>query len=201
MDIQNSSLKKFEITQLRKSLMFLHVKELKKLSLHLSLIDKGNKKMIILRICHFLLTKEKLTTPKFPKKSCAQLGKEYIINTNQLMLKGAYKNDLKTRLFFKHLIGPHFHYTAFGIDWLNERWMDGNPPTYLEFADMWEEEYRKRKKSPAAPKEEWAYINFVKKFLINFPKASKVDINQAWQAEHKKQKASVYQHIENLIQS
>ncbi len=50
-------------------------------------------------------------------------------------------------------------HSAFGIDWLNERWMDGNTPTYQEFADMWEAGYRRRKERGEKPKEEWAYIS------------------------------------------
>lgn len=110
-----------EIDDFKKSLLFLHVKELKEIANLLSLTGKGNKKTIIFRICHFLLTKEKLTMPKFPEASYAVKGKTYSLSKDGLMLKGAYKNDLRNRLFFKQLIGPHFHFTAFGIDWLNER--------------------------------------------------------------------------------
>lgn len=199
MNIQNLSPKKAEIASLKKSLMFLHVGELRDLSAQLSLVDKGNKKVIIFRICHFFLTGEKLKVPKFPKESCAQRGKTYPLKANGLMLKGAYKNDLKTRIFFKRLVGSHFHFTAFGIDWLNERWMEGNPPTYLEFANMWEEEYYRRKENPVAPKEEWAYINFVRNFLTHSPEASKACVYQAWKDEREKNKAKAYQQIEKFL--
>ena len=105
------------------------------------------------------------------------------------MLKGNYKNDLKTRLFFKKIIGEHFHFTAFGIDWLNERWMLGNPPTYQEFADMWEDEYRKRQKTPASAKEEWAYIRFVQGYLIHSPESSRDALNTAWENERQRHKS------------
>ncbi|MCK4934460.1 MAG: hypothetical protein KAR79_02625 [Simkaniaceae bacterium] len=136
---------------------------------------------------------------KFPKESCAQRGKTYPIDENGLMLKGVYKNDLKTRLFFKRLIGSYFHFTAFGIDWLNERWMEGKPPTYCEFAQMWKEEYLKRKKTPVSPKEEWAYINFVREFLSDSRAASQESINQAWKAKRIDHKAKVYQLIERFL--
>ena len=118
-------------------------------------------------------------------KRCNLLDKE------TLMLKGAYKNDLKTRLFFKQLIGEYFHFTAFGIDWLNDRWMEGKPPTYQEFAEMWHKEYEKRKKTPVPPKEEWAYINFVQNSLSISPTASQESINHAWECERQKQKAKL----------
>ncbi|GAB4238227.1 MAG: hypothetical protein Tsb0021_18010 [Chlamydiales bacterium] len=182
-----------KLTELENSLLFLHVRELKEIARKLSLIDQGNKKRIIFRICHFLLTGEKLTIPKYPKESCAQRGKTYPVTQDGLMIKGGYKNDLKNRLFFKHLIGPHFHFTAFGIDWLNEQWLKGTPPTYLEFAKMWENEYARRKEISVSPKEEWAYINFVQNFLKQHPSASQENINQSWQAEREKHKAKVYE--------
>ncbi len=188
--------KNSEIADLKKSLLFFHVQELRDLSLKLSLLDKGDKKGLILRICHFLQTKEKIKLPKIPKESCAKPGKTYPIQEESLMLKGAYKNDLKNREFFRNLIGPYFHFTAFGIDWLNGRWYEGDPPTYLEFAHMWKQEYERRKKDPETPKEEWAYINFIKQFLEEFPKAGKAQIYEAWKAEREKHKEIAYRYIE-----
>lgn len=178
-------------TELKNSLLFLHVGELKELAAKLSLVDKGNKRAIIMRILHFVATGQKLTAPKYPTTSCAKRGQVYPLHPNTLMLKGAYKNDLKTRLFFKQLVGDHFHFTAFGIDWLQDRWMDGNPPTYQEFAKMWQEEHAKRETHPAAPKEEWAYINFVKKYLARSPGVSRERMNHAWECERHKHKAKV----------
>ncbi len=181
-----------EFTVLKNSLLFLHVSELKDLATNLSLLDKGNKMALIMRILHFLETGKTLTVPKFPENSCAKRRKIYPIHSSALMLKGAYKNDYKTRLFFKQLLGDHFYFTAFGIDWLNERWMEGNPPTYQEFAEMWQEEYEKRKNTPAAPKEEWAYINFVQKFLQNSSEVSRESVNHAWECERQKHKANIF---------
>lgn len=109
------------------------------------------------------------------------------------MLRGVYKNDLKNRLFFKGLIGDHFHFTAFGIDWLNKRWMDGHPPTYREFALMWQEEYAQRKRSVVQPKKEWAYINFVQHYGAQHSNASRTRMMQAWALERE-------QHIKRIEQ-
>lgn len=108
-----------------------------------------------------------------------------------LMIKGAYKNDLKTRLFFKVLIGEYFHFTSFGIDWLNELWMEGRPPTYQEFSSMWKLEYQRRKENPVDPKAEWAYINYVQSFIKQFPDATQKDINHAWENERERHKTRV----------
>ena len=173
---------------LRKSLTFLHVDELREIADKLVLLNKGSKMPLIMRILHFTRTGEKLTAPKFPQSSCAKRRQSYLLEQSTLMLNGNYKNDLKTRLFFKKIIGAHFHFTAFGIDWLNERWMIGNPPTYQEFADMWENEYRKGQKTPALPKEEWAYIRFIQRYLTQSPDSTRDHLNKAWENERQKHK-------------
>lgn len=180
-----------DLASLRESLTFLHVEELREIADQLGLVSKGTKMAFIMHIVHFMQTGEKLTTPKFPESSCAKRGEKYSLELNALMLKGNYKNDLKTRLFFKKVIGEHFHFTAFGIDWLNERWMLGNPPTYQEFVDMWQKEYRKREKTPAAAKEEWAYIRFIQQYLRQFPDSSRDRLHRAWEDERQKRKSMV----------
>jgi hypothetical protein len=86
------------------------------------------------------------------------------------------KNNLST-------LGDHFHFTAFGIDWLEEKWTQGLPPTYLEYANMWQEEYQFRKANGATPKEEWAYINFVQRYLSANKKGTREEILQKWDIE------------------
>jgi hypothetical protein len=180
-----------ELATLRESLTFLHVSELREVAAQLNLESKGSKMAIVMRILVFMKTGQKLISPKFPDCSCAKRGQRDPLEATAFMLKGSYKNDLKTRFFFKKIIGEHFHFTAFGIDWLNERWMLGDPPTYQEFADMWEHEYRKRQKTPASPKEEWAYIRFVQGYLNDFPESSRNDLNAAWENERKRHKSIV----------
>ena len=186
-----------QLDTLKQSLLYLHVDELREIAIKLSLINKGNKITVISRILHFLKTGERLALPKFPEKSCSQKNKTYPIEKNSLMLKGAYKNDLKTRVFFLNLIGPHFHFTAFGIDWLNEQWMEGNPPTYEQFAKMWQKEHERRKVAPAAPKEEWAYINFVQ----TWPQKDRESIAQSWENLREQHKTIVLRILKNYSKS
>lgn len=184
-----------ELAALKQSLLFFHVSELRELAEFLSLESFGNKMGLILRVLHYLETGEKLKVLKFPKESCAKKGENYSLQEQALMVKGAYKNDLKTRLFFQKIIGSHFHFTAFGIDWLNERWLKGSPPTYKEFAEMWQEEYQRRKISPASPKEEWAYIRFIQAFVRDFPEASRESAHKAWNEERERHKTAVYTEV------
>jgi hypothetical protein len=86
----------------------------------------------------------------------------------------------------KKMIGDHFHFTAYGIDWIEDRWLKGNPPTYLEFGIFWEQECLKRLEKRETPKEEWAYINFTQRFLDLKPTASKAEILSTWEKEQAK---------------
>lgn len=187
-----------QLHELKESLTFPHVSELRSIAVRLGLSEKGKKMEIIVRILHFLQTGEKLSVAKVPQVSSAQRGKIYPLLPGTLIVKGSYKNDLKTRLFFKSLIGNYFHFTAFGIDWINERWMEGNPPTYQEFADMWKAEYQRRKETPEAPKEEWAYINFVQQFLQHSPNVTRDVLHGEWEAERQKHKKRIEKTLDSL---
>jgi hypothetical protein len=176
------------ISSLKESLHYLHVHELRGLCTKLSLSTKGKKVNLIFRIIKFVETGEKLILPSYPSISCVKRNTAQELSLNSLILKGAYKNDLKTRMFFKELIGSHFHFTAFGIDWLENRWMAGDPPTFQEFAQMWQSEYIARKKAPAVPKAEWAYINFVQKYIEDNPDTTKEAILRNWNTKRHQHK-------------
>lgn len=177
-----------DFNDLQDSLYYLHVGELKDYCNQLDLSVKGKKVFLINRIMHFIKTGKKIDLPKYPSNSIFK-GKNFLPPSKEgLMLKGSYKNDLKTRLFFKGIIGQHFHFTAFGIDWLESAWMNGKPPTYQEFADMWVKEYEFRKTHGSTPKEEWAYINFVKQYLVDYPGATRNKILESWQIKRQNHK-------------
>lgn len=181
-------IKPLDIAILQDSLLYLHVSELKSYCEKLGLSTEGKKLSLVSRIIHFLNTGEKINLPKYPAASLSKAIKQSEQKPSALMLKGTYKNDLKTRLFFKSIIGDYFHFTAFGIDWLHEKWMEGAPPTYQEFADIWQKEYEFRKANGSTPKEEWAYINFVKQYLISNPEAGKEAILKQWEIVRNKHK-------------
>jgi hypothetical protein len=182
-----------KITELKEALNFLHVKELKNIAVKLSIPINGKKGNLIARIVYFINTGIIVKEPILPKISCAKSGEIYPLKPNSLILKGAYKNDLKTRQFFKKLIGEYFHFTAFGVDWLNERWLAGKPPTYQEFADMWKKEYVYRKQQVKKPKEEWAYISFSQKFMKENPSVKRSELLKAWAEEINKKRQLVKQ--------
>lgn len=169
--------------QLYEALHYLKVKELRALCDRFGVPADGNKVALINCIMTFVKTGKIVEAPVMPAASKAQRGKLYPLDPRTLMLHGNYKNDAKTRAFFKKIIGEHFHYTAFGIDWLNERWMAGNPPTYGEFAVMWQEETERRAQQKAPPKKEWALIRFTQNFVEKYPDASRDELHAAWEKE------------------
>ncbi len=173
-----------ELNDLHEALYYMKINELKGLCATYSLPIKGNKVALINRITVFIETGKVVHLQEIPSISKANKNRiDYSLELDALMLYGAYKNDAKTRSFFKTVFGNHFHFTAFGIDWLNERWISGNPPTYREFALFWQQEYLNRKQTKVVPKKEWAYINFTQQFLIHNPAASKKEIITAWEKE------------------
>lgn len=187
-----------ELAGFKENILFLYVNEIKDLALKLELPISGPKIKVIDRIIHFLETGEIKRTPQYHQNSYAKKGESLPLHLKTLMLKGAYKNDLSTRNFFKRIIGDHFHFTAFGIDFLNERWLAANPPTYEEFAAFWQTEYERRKNQKPAPKAEWAYINFTQAFIKNNPGASKKAIISAWERTRSDKLALVTQAIKKM---
>lgn len=69
-------------------------------------------------------------------------------------------------------MGDHFHFTAFGIDWIKKRCIEGNPPTYGEFTLFWQKEHTARKQRKSSSKQERAYITFLQNHVKKYPNAS-----------------------------
>jgi hypothetical protein len=172
-----------ELVQIEVYLYYFHVHELKEVCDQFQLSSSGKKKDLILRLLSYFKSGKKQELMDFPDSSRAQKGGEYPLQPKTKILMGAYKNDLNTRMFFKKQIGDHFHFTAFGIDWINERWAKGDPPTYQEFASFWEKEYQSRKIRKATPKKEWAYLNFIQRYSKEHPEFSKAQVVEAWKLE------------------
>ena len=184
--------------ELFEALYFMKVKELEDLCEHLQIPIDGPKGEIIERIKHFVNTGERMPITPLPEISRAQKNKEYPLQPGTLILFDSYKNDAKTRAFFKKLIGNHFHFTSFGIDWINARWKAGNPPTYQEFAHMWQKEVDRRKNTPPAePKKEWAYINFLQQYSIEHPTATAAQARIAWKKERDAKVQQVMEILKN----
>ena len=185
-DLSSQDFSGIQILKIEEALYCLKVGELRILSKKLNLDSKENKKLLIKNIIYFLKYRKIPEKIKIPEVSIAKKDTKYQIQLNELMLKGSYKNDNQTKEFFQKHIGTHFHFTAFGIDWLNDRWINGNPPIYKEFIDMWVSENQNRKLKKADMKIEWAYMRFSKKYLEENPSASKEVVITKWNEEREK---------------
>lgn len=188
-----------DLKTLSVALYYLHVSELKEICSKLKLPANGKKGEIIQRILTFLKVGKVIKTPQLPEISKAKKGKTYPLSPKTLILHGAYKNDLKTRKFMKKLVGSHFHFTAFGQDWIKEKWFRGDPPTYMEFAEFWQKEHLARKEKKAKPKEEWAYLTFIQRYLKKRPKGSKAKIAFEWEKERSAQKEKAEEVLMKII--
>ena len=167
---------------LRELLAHMHVAELKHLLTSLRLSVKAfNKQELINRLVHYKKTGVELAPQEIPLVSRARRGLQTPPAPERLMLYGSYKNDYATRDFFKTLVGNHFHFTAYGIDWLRERWLAGMPPTYAEFAQEWQAEFERNKSGKRPAKQEWAYIRFVQTYAQDHPGAVNAEIHAAWE--------------------
>jgi hypothetical protein len=165
------------------ALNYLNMEELTAICSRYQIPIDGKKGQIIERLKCFIDTGKIIKSPPLPAISKAKSTDSNELNPLALILSGLYKNDDRTRQFMKSLVGEHFHFTAFGQDWIKARWQAGKPPTYQEFAEVWQAEYVKRnaKGYKPSPKAEWAYLNFIQRYSESHPKASKAEISQQWE--------------------
>lgn len=187
------------LKELFDALHYMNMKELRAFCKSQSIPSTEKKAALIEKIMHFVKTGKILPVKEFPANAFAKKGTPYPLEPRTKILHGSFKNDLKTRNFFKKLIGNHFHFTAFGIDWIEERWFAGNPPTYQEFATMWQREYERRKKTKAQPKKEWALLNFMQRYQEEHANASKQEVMSAWKKEREKQAKRAQELLKKLI--
>jgi len=187
----NKQLTLHQQTELCSALFYLNMRELKQICQHFDLPTQGEKITLIENIKLYITTGKIRKIQEIPPQSKAQSQTIYPLHPDTLILKGSFKNDLKTRIFLKKLIGQHFHYTAYGIDWIKNMWIQGTPPTYTQFASYWQSEYETRQKTKAPLKPEWAYLNFLDQYQKLHPTTSKLQAIAAWKIERVKQAQKV----------
>ena len=192
-------LSEYATQHLYESLLYLKMSQLKEICINLRIPPHKKKIELIQAICTYVKEGKILDIPKIPEISKALKSTFYPLKPSTKILHGNYKNDLATRKFMKTLVGQHFHYTAYGIDWINEKWMNGTPPTYEEFAIFWQKEYEKRQLKKVSPKKEWAYINFVQEYGKSNPYANRKEIMKAWKKELEKHSLFVQTILQKFI--
>ncbi|MEQ9116183.1 MAG: DUF6434 domain-containing protein [Rickettsiales bacterium] len=169
-----------QLKELETCLNFFKMEELKELKDKYSIKASGKKGEVIKGILAFF-SGDTVAAKAIPKASIAKPEDNLSLNSEALILKNLYKNNDETREFMKQLAGEDFHFTAAGQDWIKNRWMEGNPPTYKEFAEFWKG-YKVSKKEK--PKDEWAYLNFIQQQSKLNSKLSMNKIKAKW-AKHR----------------
>jgi len=175
---------------LRIALNHMNMKELKGECRSLGIRLTGRKGDMINGILGLVRGTKKPIANSIPHKCQARPARIYSLKRQTLILCGSYKNNDATRDFLKSLVGPHFHFTAFGQDWIRRRWAKGKPPTYAGFARAWQQEYlRRRSCKTARPKKEWAYLNFVQRFGKKNSVIDRNELASEWKAQRAAQAA------------
>lgn len=130
--------------KLKEAIYFLKVEELKQLIVQLNLGKPTGRKndLIVTILSHFKIKAQDHTVLgdyKLPNKHKANVTSETHI------IPGKYTNGKKSREIFKELIGEHFHFTVYGMEWIKKCWEAEIYPSYNEFSQFWESEYHRRK--------------------------------------------------------
>lgn len=86
---------------LNDALYYMKMDELKKACVILSLPNHGKKIDLITRIITFVQSGKIITSPTIPKESRSTSHPAQPLTMSSLMLYGSYKNDARTRTFFK----------------------------------------------------------------------------------------------------
>lgn len=128
---------------LQKSIYFLKIEELKSIAQKLELSSQGKKIDLINQIFQYFRIKEaslpEINSKLLPKKHKGKVGSDTHIIPNE------YTNGKKSRAIFKELIGDHFKFTSYGMDWIKLCWQHDIYPSYKDFATYWIKETARRK--------------------------------------------------------
>lgn len=65
------------------------------------------------------------------------------------ILPGYFTNGSTTRARMKQLVGSHFSFTNYGMEWIREQWLSQRYPTFRQYADYWQTEYERRQNGGA----------------------------------------------------
>lgn len=114
------------------------------------------------------------------------------------IVPGHYTNGPASRARFKQLIGPHFSFTSYGMEWIRRQWAAGSCPTYQDFATFWQTEFERRKAGGAyTSKKTLQRVQFFRK--MGGKGLSKIELERAWSAERERQAGVARAILERII--
>ncbi|MEM0911360.1 MAG: hypothetical protein AAGJ37_10325 [Pseudomonadota bacterium] len=194
-----------EFQILEKAIYFLKVDELKHICGELECSASGQKQDIIDAILQAVKsaprkTKNVLSQPnalqsiQAKRRSDDQSRKD----PDVFIIPGKYTNNRVQREKFKQLIGGHFSFTSFGMDWIKQQWEKGKYPSYDEFAAFWQAEYERRKKGGSfTSKATLQRVTFFREMKGKYP--SKTALESAWKEKREEQASIALSLLQSLL--
>lgn len=172
---------------LETAIYFLKVPELKALIAEANLTGGSSKQAMINELLAFARGESydhAQDKPQHTMRELKEMGKQY--DPEQYIVPGVYTNSSHYRARFQEMIGSHFSYTVYGMDWIKAQWQSGSCPTFESFAVYWQQEYERRQqtddfKSPRTLQR----VNFFRK--MKGQNLSKTALEKAWYDERQRQ--------------
>ena len=172
------------------SIYYLKLDELRTLSRDLGLSDAGAKGILIQGILNQIgvHTEDGRAISKGRQTKFARYTGDLSPETH--ILPGFYTNGQAMRSRFTALVGPHFSFTNYGMEWIREQWISDRYPTYEEFASYWQGEHDRRK-------EGGEFASLQTNARVRFFRAHRGDglsreaLDAAWQEERQRRVAEV----------
>jgi hypothetical protein len=187
-----AALSQTDLKNLESAIYFLKVTELKQICEKFNQCHKGSKQDLINTLLAFARGDDNYS----PNKQISAAEQALRDNANSYdpgvyLVPGVYTNNKASRAILLELIGRHFTFTSYGMDWIKAQWHEGNCPSYLEFADYWQTEYQKRKnRDDFASKQTLKRVNFFRE--MKGENLSKQELEKAWAVERAKQATTAF---------
>ena len=200
----NSHLKTDAVQSLSGSLWYLHLDEIKDICRNrFKIPENGTKAWVVHRILHFIHSdgKEILVYPDIPDHCYARFHKPQVYSLdadgNNLMLKGSFNRGKKLKDYFIKLTeNKNFYFSYRSTTWLQYRWVQGQPPTYKEFAEFFLKECLKAINMDLP---ECCYLRFISAQNQASAFSSRKELMALWHSERSRHKEKVLQTIAKIF--
>ena len=184
---------------LDEAIYFLKVPELRALSERAGLPVAGNKQALIDGLLSLANGNPRARTSaptELSPTEARHLRSSYPADTH--LVPGHYANNRVHRERFEALIGPHFSYTIYGMDWIRAQWAGGTCPTYAAFAAYWQAEFERRRAGGTfASKRTLQRVRFFR--ARGKSGLGKAELEAAWKAERARMAAAATALLDECI--
>ena len=173
------------ITTFKESIYFLKIEELKSVLTYFKLSTSGGKKDLIARIFNHLDihdADDSQVTRNLPSAHPENASVE-----THIMPKH-YTNGREYREKFELMIGSHFTFTSYGMEWIRDCWGNGIYPSYQDFADYWSKEYDRRKNGGPY---KGPMTNRRVEFFKENSGMTKAELEELWASERQKHRDNI----------